>query len=627
VSNAAIELMRRLPPILDSPSKAGDTSHFPSRLTMATDGSFQDVPYLQENQNGQLDYSFPVGDGVYHAAESSSSYDSNNQEEVLSPCSSALHSQQQGGIVFDFQDFHGNLQSSNGCNDQSSAVNVSKGVHNHEEGWNSESDHYGEQFTCVDQFVGDQVEEHGVVEKNGVHQESPLLEIIPHGFDPSSNNDDKMQSNEAHQRLEDQNHSTVDLAPEERVYVRPSESATEEVPSLHMTSIDTNIDSGEDEEMSEESMKQAVAIDDAVLSEQVQTPNVPKGTESNNVQTFNWHETNDREPVVKNTGMATWPAPLDDKAAYGNISELPCSDDTILQSVEKTGELMVRIVTWNQQAKDPPPPRTLVDHLVPRRRFHIIALCTQECENTISKSFFTPTKAKWETAISIAVGPDYDVIRSQALQASHSIIFVHRSLLPLISNVKATVVPTGFMDVLGNKGGIGISFNVGISSFCIINAHLAASQFAVQKRIDGYARISSIVARRMSSNRGRIKNVIDIVKSHTRSRNQISPAKDLAPGWPAKEETLLSMFDFVFWAGDLNFRSNGTRAIIDSLLKADAHQILLNNDQLSLLIQVDPTFNGIEEGPLNFRPTYKFDKESGKCKRSYAKDILIMVHE
>lgn len=201
----------------------------------------------------------------------------------------------------------------------------------------------------------------------------------------------------------------------------------------------------------------------------------------------------------------------------------------------------------------------------------------------------------------------------------YSIIFVHRALLPLISNIKASVVPTGFMDLLGNKGGIGISFNVGTSSMCIVNAHLAASQFAVQKRIDDYVRISNMIPLRMGSSRRRrlMKNAIDIVKSRTRSGNQISPVHKLKPNLTTKGKTLFHMFDFVFLAGDLNFRSNGTRAIVDSLLKIDAHEILLHNDQLSLLLQIDPVFNGFEEGPLNFRPTYKFDKELGKFRRSW----------
>lgn len=84
--------------------------------------------------------------------------------------------------------------------------------------------------------------------------------------------------------------------------------------------------------------------------------------------------------------------------------------------------------------------------------------------------------------------------------------------------------------------------------------------------------------------------------------------------------TLPQAFDRVFWAGDLNYRVNAPRAVADLLLSKDMHGVLLNNEQLSLERSRDrggegrgeggrqaPPFSGYSEGPLNFRPTYKFD--------------------
>lgn len=84
--------------------------------------------------------------------------------------------------------------------------------------------------------------------------------------------------------------------------------------------------------------------------------------------------------------------------------------------------------------------------------------------------------------------------------------------------------------------------------------------------------------------------------------------------------TLPQAFDRVVWAGDLNYRVNAPRAVVDLLLSKDMHEVLLNNEQLSLERGrsgggggggcegggVAP-FSGFSEGPLNFRPTYKFD--------------------
>ncbi|CAM9191848.1 unnamed protein product [Scytosiphon promiscuus] len=86
------------------------------------------------------------------------------------------------------------------------------------------------------------------------------------------------------------------------------------------------------------------------------------------------------------------------------------------------------------------------------------------------------------------------------------------------------------------------------------------------------------------------------------------------------EITLPQVFDRVVWAGDLNYRVNAPRAVADVLLSKDMHEVLLNNEQLSLerdggvgglrgALGAGGTapFSGYSEGPLNFRPTYKFD--------------------
>lgn len=88
--------------------------------------------------------------------------------------------------------------------------------------------------------------------------------------------------------------------------------------------------------------------------------------------------------------------------------------------------------------------------------------------------------------------------------------------------------------------------------------------------------------------------------------------------------TLPQVFDRVVWAGDLNYRINAPRAVADLLLSKDMHEVLLKNEQLSLERSKHGgeggagslgegrgeslvPFSGYSEGPLNFRPTYKFD--------------------
>lgn len=79
--------------------------------------------------------------------------------------------------------------------------------------------------------------------------------------------------------------------------------------------------------------------------------------------------------------------------------------------------------------------------------------------------------------------------------------------------------------------------------------------------------------------------------------------------------TLPETFDRVIWSGDLNYRINAPRAVVDLLIAKGMHEVLAKNDQLSLERgggrgdggSPSRAFAGYREGPLNFKPTYKFD--------------------
>lgn len=48
------------------------------------------------------------------------------------------------------------------------------------------------------------------------------------------------------------------------------------------------------------------------------------------------------------------------------------------------------------------------------------------------------------------------------------------------------------------------------------------------------------------------------------------------------DQPISEIFDRVFWSGDLNYRINGNRKIIDVLLERKMHDVLIFNDQLSI---------------------------------------------
>ena len=278
--------------------------------------------------------------------------------------------------------------------------------------------------------------------------------------------------------------------------------------------------------------------------------------------------------VQKTTG---WPEPLSDQLTEEALGALPDTDEAVLQDVKEKGKVLVRVITWNQQAKSPPCEEELRAQLFRENKFHVIVVGTEECENSIVKSIIVQSKKNWEAAVITACGDRYAKLRSHTLQATHNMVMVHRALLPTVSKVNSTAVATGVnvgvvnKQQLGNKGGIGISFYLGSTRFLFINAHLAAHQNASEKRNTEFQKISTEV---------------------TSALEQGSP------------------FNCIFWAGDMNYRVNGTRQVVDVLLEKEMHEVMLFNDQLGVAMKTNPAFVGYMEGPLNFKPTYKFDKGS-----------------
>ena len=108
--------------------------------------------------------------------------------------------------------------------------------------------------------------------------------------------------------------------------------------------------------------------------------------------------------------LKSWPRPLSDDSASSPIEDLPPSYEEIKSHVEMTGDITIRIVTWNQQARSPPSPAELAKLLFPNRKYHIIAVGCQECENSFAKSIVVPRKDKWEATLEAAIGTDYDAI-------------------------------------------------------------------------------------------------------------------------------------------------------------------------------------------------------------------------
>jgi len=70
--------------------------------------------------------------------------------------------------------------------------------------------------------------------------------------------------------------------------------------------------------------------------------------------------------------------------------------------------------------------------------------------------------------------------------------------------------------------------------------------------------------------------------------------------------------EVVFFHGDLNYRIEGARETVIAQVKAGDYAKLIGHDQLTKEMKMNRGFRlrAFNEGPLNFAPTYKYDRRS-----------------
>ena len=244
-------------------------------------------------------------------------------------------------------------------------------------------------------------------------------------------------------------------------------------------------------------------------------------------------------------------------------------------------EVTLFVGTWNLNAKAPGEP--LDAWLFPdgKADADIYALGFQEIvELTPQQMLMTdPAKKKvWEAALLDAFarkqqgsekGSGYFVLRSEQLVGTALIIIVKESLLPHIRGVEAASKKTGLKGMSGNKGGVGVRMTCFDSNLCFVTAHMAAGHSNIEERNADYWTISN--------------------------------------GLVFRRGKTISSHDVVIWLGDFNYRIGLTNELARDYASHDDYDALQEQDQLLICRGAGTAFPGYDEGPLVFRPTYKYD--------------------
>lgn len=187
-------------------------------------------------------------------------------------------------------------------------------------------------------------------------------------------------------------------------------------------------------------------------------------------------------------------------------------------------------------------------------------------------------------AILRSKGP-YVQVESKQLVGILLAVYCLHPLLDKISYVSSDHVTTGIMGVLGNKGGVGIRFQVHETTICIVNSHLNAHESGVSRRNHDYQEIG----RKM---RFEDMGLVGCYQSVMKKQSKVYMVWD---------------HDILLWMGDLNYRIEMERKRVIKHVLSRRYDELLARDQLREQMRVKAAFECFKESEITFAPTYKYD--------------------
>lgn len=186
----------------------------------------------------------------------------------------------------------------------------------------------------------------------------------------------------------------------------------------------------------------------------------------------------------------------------------------------------------------------------------------------------------------------YIQIGSKYLVGLMLCVFVKAPHKGRVRCVHSDSVGVGALGVMGNKGAVSFRFQFYDSTICIVNSHLAAHRENVVGRNADFQNIFSKLA-------------YDIGYEAAKQSIQNGSLSQ----WATGSQTIgAADHDICFWIGDLNYRIDDcmTTEEVLALSQKGYLEPLRKNDQLNIERAEGRAFQGWEEGPLNFPPTYKY---------------------
>ncbi|XP_057176688.1 inositol polyphosphate 5-phosphatase K isoform X1 [Triplophysa rosa] len=237
----------------------------------------------------------------------------------------------------------------------------------------------------------------------------------------------------------------------------------------------------------------------------------------------------------------------------------------------------LHMVTWNVGTAEPPADvRSLLQlDLHPATDLYVIGL--QEV-NAAPARYVSDLiyEDSWCRLLMDTLAPNgYVKVTSVRMQGLLLLLFAKQIHLPFIRDIQSTYTRTGLFGDWGNKGGVSVRFSFYGHLLCFLNCHLAAHMNYALQRMDEF------------------EYILDTQDFDIYNTPRVLDHK------------------VVFWFGDLNFRiADHGMHFLRSSINNGRFNLLWGKDQLTMMKKNEPILQEFEEGPLCFKPTYKFDRFS-----------------
>uniref|UniRef100_A0A3B3ULG8 Inositol polyphosphate-5-phosphatase K n=1 Tax=Poecilia latipinna TaxID=48699 RepID=A0A3B3ULG8_9TELE len=235
-------------------------------------------------------------------------------------------------------------------------------------------------------------------------------------------------------------------------------------------------------------------------------------------------------------------------------------------------DAFLHMVTWNVATAEPPEDVASLLQLNDQPAIDLYVILQEV--NVTPVRFISDLMAEdsWSHLFMDTLGPK-GFVTSVRMQGLLLLVFAKMMHLPFIRNIQTTYTRTGIFGYWqGNKGAVSVRFSFYGHMMCFLNCHLAAHMHNALQRVDEFEYILET-------------QDFDIF------------------------DTPHVLDHVVFWFGDLNFRieDHGLH-FVRSSINGGRLNLLWSKDQM--MKKKEPFLQEFDEGPLNFKPTYKFDRKA-----------------